>query len=151
MSDSCNTMDCSLPGSSVRETYHSGVGFYFLLQGIFPTQGSNLGLLHCSHIIYWLSYSGRLLRRDNPFFCGWLVMHLGPGKWWEIKSRSQRASRDDKKIPKRQVANLDPRSSFLPCRSKKQVQETMFLNVPLNFNLELSTVNNLNCEVWKTQ
>ena len=53
--------------------------------------------------------------------------------------------------PKRQAATLDQRSSLLPCRSKKQVQETMFLNVPLNFNLELSTFNNLNCEVWKTQ
>ena len=25
----------------------SGVGHHFLLQGISPTQGSNLGLLHC--------------------------------------------------------------------------------------------------------
>lgn len=59
--------------------------------------------------------------------------------------------RDDKKSPKRQAATLNQRSSLLPCRSKKQVQETMFLNVPLNFNLELSTFNNLNCEVWKSQ
>ena len=26
---------------------NTGVGCHFLLQGIFPTQGSNLGLLHC--------------------------------------------------------------------------------------------------------
>ena len=26
----------------------TGMGCHFLLQGIFPTQGSNLGLLHCS-------------------------------------------------------------------------------------------------------
>ena len=25
----------------------TGVGSHFLLQGIFPTQGSDLGLLHC--------------------------------------------------------------------------------------------------------
>ena len=27
---------------------NTGVGFHFLLQGIFPTQESNPGLLHCS-------------------------------------------------------------------------------------------------------
>ena len=27
-----------------------------LLQGIFPTQGSNPGLLHCRQILYQLSY-----------------------------------------------------------------------------------------------
>ena len=34
----------------------TGVGRHFLLQGIFPTQGSNPGLLHCRQILYWLSY-----------------------------------------------------------------------------------------------
>ena len=36
----------------------TGVGCHFLLQGIFPTQGLNLGLLHCWQILYWLSYKG---------------------------------------------------------------------------------------------
>ena len=34
------------------------MGCHFLLQGIFSTQGSNLGLLHCSQILYHLSYPG---------------------------------------------------------------------------------------------
>ena len=34
------------------------VGCHFLLQGIFLTQGLNLGLLHCRHILYLLSYQG---------------------------------------------------------------------------------------------
>ena len=34
----------------------TGVGCHFRLQGIFPTQESNLGLLHCRQILYWLSY-----------------------------------------------------------------------------------------------
>ena len=34
----------------------TGVGCHFLLQGIFPTQGSNPGLLHCREILYQLSY-----------------------------------------------------------------------------------------------
>ena len=36
----------------------TGVGCHFLLQGIFPTQGLNLGLLHCRQILYRLSYKG---------------------------------------------------------------------------------------------
>jgi len=34
------------------------VGCYFLFQGIFLTQGSNLGLLHCRQILYHLSHQG---------------------------------------------------------------------------------------------
>ena len=36
----------------------TGVGYHFLLQGIFPTQGSNLGLLPCRQIRHRLSYKG---------------------------------------------------------------------------------------------
>ena len=49
----CDPMDCSLPGSSVHGDSpgkNTVVGYHFLLQGIFPTQGSNLSLLcllHC--------------------------------------------------------------------------------------------------------
>ena len=35
-----------------------GVGCHFLLQGIFPTQGSNPGLLHCRQTLYPLSHQG---------------------------------------------------------------------------------------------
>ena len=34
----------------------TGVGCHFLLQGIFPTQGSNLGLPHCTQMLYRLSH-----------------------------------------------------------------------------------------------
>ena len=34
----------------------TGVGCHFLLQGIFPTQESNLGLLHCRQTLYPLSH-----------------------------------------------------------------------------------------------
>ena len=34
-----------------------GVGWHFLLQGIFPTQGFNPGLLHCRQILYpWVTW-----------------------------------------------------------------------------------------------
>ena len=34
------------------------MGCHFLLQGIFPTQGSNLGFLHCRQTFYPLSHQG---------------------------------------------------------------------------------------------
>ena len=37
---------------------NTGVGCHSLLQGIFPTQWSNLGLLHRSWILYHLSHQG---------------------------------------------------------------------------------------------
>ena len=37
----------------------TGVGYHFLLQGFFPTQGSNPSLLHCRQMIYRLSHQGR--------------------------------------------------------------------------------------------
>ena len=42
------------------------VGCHFLLQGIFPAQGSNLGLLHCRQILHHLSHENIL--RKNIFF-----------------------------------------------------------------------------------
>ena len=42
----------------------TGVGSHSLLQGIFPTQGSNLGLLHCRWILYYLTHSGSLHKTD---------------------------------------------------------------------------------------
>ena len=37
----------------------TGVICHFLLQGIFPTQGSNPGLRHCRQTLYCLSHQGR--------------------------------------------------------------------------------------------
>ena len=51
----CDPRDCSPPGSSVHgdsQGRNTGVGCHSLLQGIFPTQGSNPGLLHCRWILY---------------------------------------------------------------------------------------------------
>ena len=50
MSDSLQSHGCSQPGSSVHGDSpgkNTGVGCHALLQGIFPTQGSNPGLPHC--------------------------------------------------------------------------------------------------------
>ena len=43
----CNPVDSSLPGSFLQGILQERtLGCHFLLQKIFPTQGSNLGLLH---------------------------------------------------------------------------------------------------------
>ena len=54
-------MDYSPPGSSVHGDSpgrNAGVGCHALLQGIFPTQGSNPGLPHCRQILYHPSHQG---------------------------------------------------------------------------------------------
>ena len=61
MSYSLWPRDCRLSGSSVLGNSlgtNPGVGCYALLQGIFPTPGSNPGLLHCRRIFYHLSPQG---------------------------------------------------------------------------------------------
>ena len=51
----CDHMDCS-PWNSPGQ--YTGVGSHSILQGVFPTHGSNPGLLHCRWIIYQLSHKG---------------------------------------------------------------------------------------------
>ena len=59
VAQSCLTLfdpvDRSPPGSSVHGDSpgkNTGVGSHALLQGIFPTQESNQGFLHCRQILY---------------------------------------------------------------------------------------------------
>ena len=50
----CDPMNCSPLGSSVHGDSpgkNTGVGCHALFQGIFPTDGLNLGLLHCRWIL----------------------------------------------------------------------------------------------------
>ena len=57
----CDSMDCSLPGSSVHRDSSgksTGVGCHFLVHGFFPTQRSNPGLPQCRWILYRLSHQG---------------------------------------------------------------------------------------------
>ena len=47
---------CNSPGKN------TGVGSHFLLQGIFPTQGLNPGVLHCRQILHLLIHQGSPVR-----------------------------------------------------------------------------------------
>ena len=62
-SESCSVMLYSLLPHGLYSPWNSpgqniGVGSLSILQGIFPTQGSNPGLLHCGWILYQLSHTG---------------------------------------------------------------------------------------------
>ena len=72
----CDSMDCSPPGSSVlgdSAGKNTAVGSHALLQGIFPTCGSNPGLLHCRWILYHLSHQG------SPRILEWVASSFSRG------------------------------------------------------------------------
>ena len=72
----CNHMDCSLPGSSVHGDSpgkNTRMGCHALLQGIFPTQRSNPGLLHCRWILYQLS------QQRSPTILEWVAYPFSRG------------------------------------------------------------------------
>ena len=54
----CDPMDYTADG--ILQAGITGVGSHSLLQGIFPTQGSNPGLPYFRRILYHLSYQGSL-------------------------------------------------------------------------------------------
>ena len=79
MSDFCDPMDCSLPGHSVHGDSpgkNTGVGCHALLQGIFPTQGSNPGLPHYRRILFQLSHQG------SPRILEWVAIPFSSGSSW---------------------------------------------------------------------
>ena len=91
-------MDSNLPGSSVHGDSlgkNTGVSCCAVFQRIFPTQGSNLGLLHCSRVLYHLSHQGRYIIQNvscvlekNVYsaFFGWDVIQIIAKFNWSILS-----------------------------------------------------------------
>ena len=51
----------------------TGVGCHFLLQGIFLTQRSNPGLLHCRQTLYHLSHRGS----PYIYICTYMYIYVG--------------------------------------------------------------------------
>ena len=65
----CDPVDCSLPGSSLHGILHARILKWVAIsfsRGIFPSQGSNLDLLHCRQILYQLSYQGSSIESVMP-------------------------------------------------------------------------------------
>ena len=74
--ESCTIVSDSLLSHGLHSPWNSpgqntGVGSHSLLQGIFPTQGSNPGLPHCRRTLYQLSHKGR-----PPTLNRWQFWHL---------------------------------------------------------------------------
>ena len=64
----CDPMDHSPPGSSVHGDSpgkNTGVGCHYFLQGIFPTQGSNLCFLR---LLHWQAGSLPLEPLEKPVY-----------------------------------------------------------------------------------
>ena len=67
----CDPMDYADPtGQNI------GVGSHSLLQGIFPTQGLNPGLLHCRQVLYQLSH------KESPRILEWVAHPFSSGSSW---------------------------------------------------------------------
>ena len=65
----------SLPAEPQGKPKNTGMGSLPLLQGIFLTQESNWGLLHCRQILYQLSYQVRPLKVFRAYRTS--LVHLG--------------------------------------------------------------------------
>ena len=77
-SESCSVVSNSLRPHELYSPWNSpgqntGVGSLSLLQGIFPTQGSNPGLPHCRQILYQLSHKG------SPRILEWVAYSFSSG------------------------------------------------------------------------
>ena len=104
-SDSLQSHELYSPWNSPGQ--NTGVGSLSLLQGIFPTQGSNPGLPHRQQILYqvnhkggqrmlewvaylfssgssWPRYQTRVFCIAGGFFANWAIMYI----WWERKKKN---------------------------------------------------------------
>ena len=109
----CNPMDCSPSGSSVHGNFpgrNIGVDCHFFLQGIFLTQGSNLGLPSSRQILDHLTHRVRIAiikkstnskcwrgygEKGNFLYCQWeckLVESLWRTVWRFFKKTKNRAT-----------------------------------------------------------
>ena len=100
----CNPIDCNLAGSSVHGDFpgkNVGAGCHAVLQGIFPTQGSNPSLPHCRQILYKLSHQG------SPRKLEWVAYPFSRGSF---------QPRNQTRIPDLQVDSLPAELPGKPIR-----------------------------------
>ena len=142
----CDPMDCSPPGSSVHGVFpgkNTGVGYHFLLQGIFPTQGQNPRLL-C--LLHWQAGSLLLSHSGSPadslttrpicaacknvsmaiFLYAWLMRWLGQQRWLPSVDH---LPADLQKVGPARVVSMNPSTKLrggsgitLHCREKQKTK-----------------------------
>ena len=121
-SESCSVQSESLqPHGLYSPGQTTGVGSLSLLQGMFPTQGSNPGLWHCRRILNQLSHKGsprilewvacpfssgsswprnqtRVSFTASGFFTNWAIWKAPHHRRWEGKSRKLRDTWSNRQI-----------------------------------------------------
>ena len=102
---------------------NTGMGSLSLLQGIFPTQGSNPGLSHCRQILYQLSHKG------SPRILKWAVYPCSSG----IEPRS----------PSLQVDSLPTELSGKPSPTIPRVNEDRDFKNSYTLLATMYIINNL--------
>ena len=102
----------SLPSEPPGKPKNTGVGSLSLLQGIFPTQELNWGLLHCRRILYQLSYQGSPRLQYLPSMGLVALQRVEPSQ-----------TRDRTCVPcvGRQILNCWMTSKFLCCCAEQHV------------------------------
>ena len=114
----CNPMDYSPSGFSVHGDSpgkNTGVGCHALLQGIFPTQGQNPGLLHCKWILYHLSH------QRSPRTLEWFPFSRGTCPTQEFKPVSPA------------LLQADSLPAELPEKPMESGISTIFFNIKTKF------------------
>ena len=121
----CDSVDCN-PWKSPRK--NTGVGCRSLLQGIFLTQGSIPGLLHCREILHHLSHQG------NPY----IVSLLSAILTISLHSVAQGGgvfpgSSTQRRVPGPSLSHLSPRgggATHLTLKNKVCRQKAVSLKAP---------------------
>ena len=111
---------------------NTGEGCYSLLQGIFPTQGSNPGFPHCRRILYCLSHRGIsshygvgcnsqithwVRRKKNPALDSRIYSALHTCGWHILGSNKLQIKNSVKKKKKQTKIQNVPKSKIWICRS----------------------------------
>ena len=119
-------MDCSPPGSSVHGILQAGILEWVAIsfcKAIFPTQGSNLGLLCCRRILYGLSHQGshnsyNVLIGPTVLWRGGVLLGYSVLRNPSVKCRRPGFSPWIRKIPCRR--KWQPTPASLPEKSHRQ-------------------------------
>ena len=117
-SESSSVVSDFLPPHGLYSPWNSpgqntGAGSLSLLQGIFPTQGLNPGLLHCRWILYQLSHKG------SPSILEWVAYPFSSGS--SLPRNRTRVSCIGDSLPTE--LSEKPKRMF----GKKKKKTTMFL------------------------
>ena len=137
----CHSMDCSPPGSNVHGDSPSkttGVHCHGLLQGIFPTQESNPGLLHCRKILYSLSCQG------SPWILEWVAYPFFRGSSWPRNQIGVSCIAGDS-LPGRPIYNVSKKK-----KKEHPKEQIKCLNFLKNAFLWLNAIFLGTFTLWKT-